>query len=144
LLAASTGDQVPLHLWDTAAGKVVRRIGGPASQGAPFAFSPDGKLLAGGAQGVINLWDPATGKLLRQLADDRYCVRLATLSTAGRMLATAGSDGIIRLSDTATGREVRQLRGQPDPIQALAFSPDATPLASRGQLCCPLVSWASP
>ena len=141
LLAASTADQAPLHLWDTGAGKLVRRVGGISSQGAPFAFSPDGKLVAGGAQGIIYLWDPATGKPLRQLVDDRYCVRLATLSTTGRLLATAGSDGIIRLSDTATGREVRQLRGQPDPIQTLAFSPDDKALASGGEYDRTIVLW---
>ncbi|HEV3255273.1 MAG TPA: WD40 repeat domain-containing protein, partial [Gemmataceae bacterium] len=140
LLAACTRDEVPLHLWDTGAGKVVRRLGGVFWR-TPFAFSPDGKLLAGGGEGVIYLWDPATGKLLRPLVDERYYVRLAALSTTGMALATAGSDGIIRLWGTATGREMRRLPGHPDAIAVLAFSPDDKTLVSDGGYDRTIVLW---
>ena len=56
-LLASCGRTV--RLWDTATGRLVRSFKYAASY---LAFTPDGKTLIGGADGVICLWEIDTGK----------------------------------------------------------------------------------
>jgi len=56
--------------------------------------------------------------------------RRVLYSPDGKLLASTGVDCTIRLWDAATGKEVRRLKGHTNPIDAIAFSPDGTTMAS--------------
>jgi WD40 repeat protein len=43
---------------------------------------------------------------------------------------TAGADGVVRLWQVATGSEWLRLKGQGQPFNAVAFTPDGTALAA--------------
>ena len=105
------------------------------------AFSPDGSLLAVGAEvkPPVMLYDVATGDLRRALSrgDDfehwRDYAKCLTFTPDGTVLAT-GCSGKICLYDVATGesselwRSTDQLRSFTD-VTSVAFSPDGSTFA---------------
>jgi WD40 repeat protein len=132
-MLAVSGEGNRAYLLDVPTGKEIRRIEGPnrAPHLPPgfrrtrleslywFAFSPDGRLLAGVAGQDWGLWEVATGRL-------RYTVKGVqgrfAFSPDGRLLA-CGAEGAIRLYDAASGREVRRFERHAGFISALAFAP---------------------
>lgn len=141
-MLASAGQDGAVRLWDATTGKELRRlVGRPVVNYdwvSSVAFSPDGKLVAGGIHGShgapshpIFLWDAATGKQLRRLAGHKNEVQTIAFSPNGKMLASAGYGKSIRLWDVASGEERHRLEAKPF-IYALAFSPDGRLLASGG------------
>jgi WD40 repeat protein len=129
------------HLLEVATGKEVRLIEGPnkaphLAPGFPrlreesvywFAFSPDGKSLAGvSGRESFSVWNVADGRLRFTIKDCRG--RLA-FSPDGKHLLCGGEEAM-RLFETATGKEVRRFERHPGFIYALAFSPDGKTVAS--------------
>jgi RNA polymerase sigma factor (sigma-70 family) len=89
-------------------------------------FSPDGKIVAGGAHdGSVRIWDATTGKQTLALELGTAVVLSVRFSHDGKTLASVSDK--IRLHDPVTGKLLRELdRGKvdfhsPEPV---AFSPD--------------------
>jgi WD40 repeat protein len=89
-----------------------------------FAFSPDGKTVAGGtgvvkttlagkttqSGGEVVLWDAQTGQLKQTLGGHGETVNWLAYSQDGQTLASASKDnGIVKLWDTSTGQLQRTL-----------------------------------
>jgi WD40 repeat protein len=128
LLASLGRGEKTLRLWDAATGKEVRELRGPDSLLGAFAFSPDGKTLAGVDLGTLRLWDLATGKQTRTF--ETYHSTFLAYLPDGKALACAEGNGAIRF---------RQLSGQPGPteeapgeVERVAFSPDGKTLFAVG------------
>jgi WD40 repeat protein len=74
------------------------------------AFSPDGRLLAGGGEdNKVRLWDPATGQRIGILSGHTERVGSVAFSPDGRLLASGSDDKTVRLWDPATGQPLRTL-----------------------------------
>jgi RNA polymerase sigma factor (sigma-70 family) len=102
------------------------------------AVSPDGSLIAAGAEGV-RLYDARTGALLRAIGggweETGPGTRTVAFSPDGRALAGAGflRDKRVGIVDVQTGKRVQSLAGHTEwETDAVAFSPDGKLLASTG------------
>jgi WD40 repeat protein len=144
-------------LIDTATGKERVRLEG-AGHFAHYAFSPDGRLLAGlvtrtesdgtrfstKAEGT-QVWEVATGRAGRRLRTD-WVGQLA-FTPDGRYLATADLDGL-RLWELATGEVVLQHKAHERTrgsyghsfASCLAFAPDGRTLTT-GHLDSTILVW---
>jgi WD40 repeat protein len=128
-LASGGADQV-IHLWDVPRGEL--RFGGrePVVDRASLAISPEGSRLAlSGGGTCLREWDTTKGQPILQ-PESAGVVHALAYSPDGRWIAGGGRDGIIRLWDAVTGKLHASLEEQRGPVAALAFSPDATLLAS--------------
>lgn len=120
-----------------------------------IAYTPDGKSIAGGADGKVFFWNEA-GELIRTIAieaelpappktdpkDDLLAqkkvappaaqkwVRLLVFSPDGKILATAGADSTVKLWSVETGQWLRTFAGHQDAVTTIAFTPDSRALAT--------------
>lgn len=95
-----------------------------------IAFSPDGNLLASASTDkTVRLWDAQTGELKRTLSKHKAAVDSVVFSPDAKTLvsATSGEQAII-FWDAQSG-EVKRTLILPDPVEAVAFSPNGNTLA---------------
>ncbi len=131
--AVSGGEDGTLRVWDTATGRELRCIEGPAGSGSAVVFSPDGKSLAAARERTLHLWDAESGREVRQFRGHTDLVQCLVFSPDGRWIASGGRERCLRLWDAATGREVRTFGGHSGGVHALAFSRDGRRLTSGGR-----------
>lgn len=94
-----------------------------------FAFSPDGLMLATGAdESVARLWDLRTGLTKAYLPGNRYVSRLS-FSPDGRTLETGSAGKSIRLWDVRTGSLKTTVVESHDFVH-VSISPDSRTLAT--------------
>jgi WD40 repeat protein len=110
-----------------------RQIG--TGEGTPFAFSPDGKWLAGkDASGeTVVLWDAHTFRPVAHWQGHTGEINAVAFDREGGRLVSASSDRKIRLWDTATGQCLRVFEGHTDKVFTAVFHPDGTRIASGGR-----------
>lgn len=131
-----SGQGKDTRLWDVASGKLLHTYAGGSFDGACYALSPDGRILAtGGLDGAIRLWEAATGKPVRQLAPDQAAVTSLVFSPDNKVLASAGhnrniQDFRVKTWDVATGAPLWESPAPQRWLIFLAFSPDGRTLAS--------------
>jgi RNA polymerase sigma factor (sigma-70 family) len=97
-----------------------------------LAFSPDGKVLAGGEEGEgkrVRLWDAASGKELRTSAAHPENITGLAFAPDGKTLATSCEDGGVRLFDPTTCKERRRIEHSGKKALAVAYSPDGKMIA---------------
>ena len=122
----------------------------PAGRTRSLAFSPDGRLLAGGGSGKtverpggiyletgeLRLWNTSTGELVRNLTHP-YEILSVAFDRQGKRIAGGTLDRHVKVWDVATGKLVLDLEHPKsgtgfDNVHAVAFSPDGATLASGG------------
>jgi WD40 repeat protein len=126
----ATGDQTrTVRFWDVATRRQSASVMQPKSSG-PLAFSPDGRLLAGGGDPAVRIWRLPTPALTLHTG----AVGAVAFSPDGRRLATGGANGEVRLWDSTGALGPfplgQPLTGHEDIVEAVAFSPDGHTLAT--------------
>lgn len=128
-----------LMVWNVQTGELLHTLTGYEGRIKAIAFSPDGKLLAGGGDKLVLLWNMQTGRslgILEQMAPIKslaFSPDSKTLAVGGLInLSTREIEGIIYLWDMQTREMLHVLTGHTRATECLAFSPDSRILASGG------------
>lgn len=111
---------------------------GLMSPGWGLAYSPDGKILAGGAShggedGFLMLWSTLDGKEVGVRPKTLRPITSVSYARDGRMIATGSMDGAIDLWDVATGRPPLKIAAKRSYLAPVAISPDGKLVASANE-----------
>ncbi|CAN5143456.1 hypothetical protein BH10PLA2_BH10PLA2_16840 [soil metagenome] len=133
---------MPIRLWDTKTGRLLRDVVSDYGQLPWVAFSPDGKCVAYGARtwappdlqsSKVVVIDVATGATLWEfaVAQKTFCT-CAAFSPDGKTLAACMGDALICRWSLETGKELPVLTGHEQRIRSLVFTADGRTLFSGG------------
>jgi tricorn protease-like protein len=130
-----------ITFWNTADGKLERRLNGLAERVYDIAYSPDGKWMATasgdpGVFGVVKLWlaEPkGGGKPVRDLVETQDVAFAVAFSPDSKKIATAGADRTLRLFEVETGKLLFQIEDHADWVLGIAFSADGKRLATASR-----------
>ena len=106
---AATDDQ-GVAVFDADKGRLVRRLGDRASNGA-CVFSPDGAFVAASIYGSIFRWDWSTGVMIRAINTPQEHIASLSFTPDGKQILSAGQDKTLRLWDVATSKEIANFEG---------------------------------
>ncbi len=108
-------------------------LGGVGLTSGDMAFSPDGQLLANGAQlGVIRLWRIADRQVVRSWSSGPRPEATIDYSPDGQFIASAHANGTVSLWQAAEGSLARRLqRHRSDFVYAVRFSHNGEFVASQ-------------
>jgi WD40 repeat protein len=125
-----------IKLWDLAAGKEARALGGKnghQNQVLSVAFSPSGDLLAsGGSDNVVKLWDMPSAKPSATFTHSSAPTR-AAVAADGKAVVIAYSEGAIKLWSLPEAKPVATLTGHTGAATGVAFAPNGQTVVSVGE-----------
>jgi WD40 repeat protein len=121
-----------------------RTFTGPNDKSQGVAFSPDGKLLAGGGyDSTVTIWNIDSGQVVRTLQESGR-IEGVCFSCNGRFVGAGNREGMLRLWNADTGEEVLNMP-RPAIVFSIRFSPDDHLLATTNgsQIDLWTVNWPS-
>lgn len=141
--AAYNGEDNPgnkaIRLWNAVTGEHEQILSGNMGDINSVAFSPNGKILAGGCDSMwyrddldsdVFLWNAVTGEHMQTLKGHKGSVYCVVFSPDGSTLASGSADNTIRLWNVATGKHIQTLKGHTGNVNSVSFSVDGSMLAS--------------
>jgi WD40 repeat protein len=127
-VATRSGTSTTATIFSARTGRLIRRL--PAGIRS-FAFSRDGKLLAGGSRDrKARIWDARTGQRLQVLSTPEGYVVAERFSPDATSLVTSSQDGSASVWAVATGQRELLLVGATGPLNDSTFSPDGSEIAT--------------
>lgn len=138
LLAAAGRDRA-IKLWNVSDGQLHEELVGPSAHAGGIAFSLDGRRLAStyattssstGSDGLIIVWDLASREVVLQVPASGAIGQVA-FSPNGDVLAATGYR-IVNLWNASTGNLIHSLTGFDAAVNAIAFDPNGSRLATGG------------
>jgi len=130
-LAATSGYDGMIRIWDMATGKFIRVLVGHGYYSYGVAWSPDGSMLAttGGSDGTARVWNPRNGMTLRVLKGHKGTTGALAWSPNGRWLVvTGGSSGFATFWDVAKNKQMKTVEHGTG-VYSVAWSPDGKMVA---------------
>jgi hypothetical protein len=134
----AVGGYHEVTVWDTATGKLVRRLDHLPQKIQTLSFNPDGsQLLVGGGTpgdyGELALVDATTGRRIRVLDTFGDVVLSACFRDDGQRIAAGSADQSARVYDAADGRRLWSMKLHADWVTGVSFSSDHRFLASSSK-----------
>jgi eukaryotic-like serine/threonine-protein kinase len=140
-IASASRDRT-VKLWEAATGRELLTFRGHDGDVMAVCFSPDGaRVASAGLDQAIKIWDPATGRVDLSLecesTDGALGLKggMLAFSPDGRRIAGCSgsghiSGGEVRVWDAATGRLLLAFPAHTNHVNAVAYSPDGSRIAS--------------
>ena len=114
-------------LWNVQTGEMILHL---SLRTPAYAFSPDGRLLAGSEKDAIQLWNGQTGEKIAKI-DTKLPMGVVLFSPNGKTLAHVGINQPIHLWDVKTRAALHTLENPANYIfYEVVFSPDGTRCAA--------------
>jgi WD40 repeat protein len=134
----AVGGYHEVTVWDTATGRLRRRLDHLPQKIQTLSYNQDGsQLLVGGGTpgdyGELALVDPATGRRLRVLDTFGDVVLSACFRADGRRIAAGSADQSVRVYDPADGHRLWNLKLHSDWVTGVSFSADQRYVASSSK-----------
>ena len=133
-LASGSYDNT-IRLWDVATGQLKNILTDHRGRVSSVAFSPDGStLVSGSGDRTIRVWDVATGlqkQVLTGHGAPPFGIYGIVFSPDGSTLMSGSDDNSIYFWDVATKERLEILRESIAGVDAIAFSPDNTIIATE-------------
>ncbi len=117
------------RLWDLVTGEPIGPVLDHGAKLLTVAFTPDGKTLLTGGQGMVRLWDASTGQPLGDHLPAEASIAMVLSSDGRRLLATGGWDSngrvdVAQVWDLASKKPVGNPLAHADRVWSAAFSAD--------------------
>jgi RNA polymerase sigma factor (sigma-70 family) len=98
------------------------------------AYSPDGKLIAGGSPDHdVLVYNAGTGKVKETLVAHAGPVRAVAFSPDNKLLASSGDDKTVIIWDMKTAKPIARLKGHKNTVLALRWAKDVATLTSADE-----------
>lgn len=124
------GPQSKVVLLDAATGDRLSALPTQRKGVAALAFSPDGRYLAAGFNGLIQVWDVQARELVRSISGFERVITALAFDPGGKALAAATPDGLVWVWSVATGRPTQLIELGSRGVRSIRFSPDGQRLAT--------------
>ena len=122
---------IGIWLYDVEAARELALLIGHTGRVFCLAFSPDGAILASGAQdGTVRLWDVVSGENIATLDEHTAWISSVAFSPDGATVASASRDLTIKLWDVGSGESRITLEEHAGRLWSIAYSPTAPVLAA--------------
>ncbi len=114
-------------LWNVQTGEIILHL---SLRTPAYAFSPDGRLLAGSEKDAIQLWNGQTGEKIAKI-DTKLPMGVVLFSPDGKTLAHVGNKAPVHLWDVETRAALHTLENPAAyALNKVVFSPDGTRFAA--------------
>lgn len=125
------GKSGAIRLLDYSTGNVLFTLDQEKDECYAVAFSPDAKLIVGGApDGTVRVWNSVDGKLITTLKDLNGWITGIAFSPDGKLMAASSTNQTAQVWTATDWKPLTRVPDNPTgPINSLAFSPDGTVLA---------------
>jgi len=130
---ASGSDDKTVQIWDASTGVRLKTYDGHSESVTAVTWSPDGKCIASGSSdGMIQVWDTSTGSQVWHYdAHSNHSWPCLRWSPDGTRIASLGrGDSTVDIWDASTGELIQTYRGHSSLVEAIAWSPDGSYIAS--------------
>ena len=119
-----------IRLLDYSTGHVLFTLDQEKDECLAVAYSPDGKLVAGGApDGTVRIWNADDGKLVTTLKEQAGWITGIAFSPEGKFLAASSLDRSAQIWTTNPWKPLARIpENSTGPVNAVSFSPDGTVL----------------
>jgi WD40 repeat protein len=132
MIAIAIGNAISMRPVQTM--QEAHRLDGHSGDISSVVWSPNGALLASGAQddNSVRLWNANTGQPVHTFEGHKGWIRSLAFSPDSTLLASGSTDKSIVIWNVVNG-QARQMTGHTDYIGGVAWSPDGSMLASTSR-----------